>query len=78
MLHDYIDHCTHDEDGERVLSFDRDVETAIYNTLPHNLDALLRRHPLQVPRGIHRRAPVGGDAAGRHGDDAAGDAAAGS
>jgi pimeloyl-ACP methyl ester carboxylesterase len=45
VLHDYVTHCTHDEDGERVLSFDRDVETAIYNTLPHNLDRLLRRHP---------------------------------
>jgi hypothetical protein len=33
----------------RVLTFDRDVETAIYNTLPHNLDRLLRRHPLRCP-----------------------------
>ena len=49
MLHDYITHCTHDEDGERVLSFDRDVETAIYNTLPDNLDRLLRSHPLKCP-----------------------------
>jgi pimeloyl-ACP methyl ester carboxylesterase len=45
VLHDYAVHCTHDEGGERVLSFDRDVETAIYNTLPHNLDRLLQRHP---------------------------------
>ena len=37
--HDYITHGTHDEDGERVLSFDRDIETAIYNTLPDNMDA---------------------------------------
>jgi pimeloyl-ACP methyl ester carboxylesterase len=49
VLHDYIAHCTHDEDGERVLSFDRDVETAIYNTLPDNLDRMLRRHPLKCP-----------------------------
>ena len=34
---------------KRVLSFDRAVETAIYNTLPDNLDALLRRHPLKCP-----------------------------
>lgn len=47
VLHDYITHGTHDEDGQRVLSFDRDVETAIYNTLPDNLDRLLRRHPLK-------------------------------
>jgi surfactin synthase thioesterase subunit len=32
-----------------VLSFDRDVETAIYNTLPHNLEALLKKHPLRCP-----------------------------
>lgn len=49
VLADYIDHCTHDEGGQRVLSFDRDVETAIYNALPDNLDRLLRRHPLRCP-----------------------------
>lgn len=49
VLHDYVTHGTHDEDGQRVLSFDRDVETAIYNTLPDNIDRLLRRHPLQCP-----------------------------
>jgi pimeloyl-ACP methyl ester carboxylesterase len=32
-----------------VLGFDRGVETAIYNTLPDNLDRLLRRHPLKMP-----------------------------
>jgi surfactin synthase thioesterase subunit len=25
------------------------VETRIYNTLPHHVDAVLRRHPLQCP-----------------------------
>jgi pimeloyl-ACP methyl ester carboxylesterase len=35
-----------------VLAFDREVETAIYNTLPHNLDRLLRRHPLACPVGF--------------------------
>jgi pimeloyl-ACP methyl ester carboxylesterase len=49
VLQDYIDHGTHDKDGQRVLSFDRDVETAIYNTLPDNLDRLIRRHPLKCP-----------------------------
>ena len=49
VLQDYIDHGTHDVDGQRVLSFDRDVETAIYNTLPDNLDRLIRRHPLKCP-----------------------------
>jgi pimeloyl-ACP methyl ester carboxylesterase len=54
VLRDYIHHGTLDETDahgktHRVLAFDREVETAIYNTLPHNLDRLLRRHPLQCP-----------------------------
>lgn len=49
VLRDYIAHGTHDEDGERVLSFDRDIETQIYNTLPDNLEGLFRRHPLRCP-----------------------------
>ena len=53
VLRDYIAHATHDETTEqgmrRVLGFERDVETAIYNTLPHNLDRLRRRLPLPCP-----------------------------
>jgi pimeloyl-ACP methyl ester carboxylesterase len=49
VLADYVHHGMHVENGEHVLSFDRDVETAIYNTLPDNLDRLVRRHPLQCP-----------------------------
>jgi len=53
VLQDYIAHGTHDEahgtGTQRVLSFDRAVETAIYNTLPHNLEALLKRHPVKCP-----------------------------
>jgi pimeloyl-ACP methyl ester carboxylesterase len=49
VLRDYIEHGTHDHHGQRVLSFDRDVETAIYNGLPHKLDSLLKRHPLKCP-----------------------------
>ena len=53
VLEDYIAHGTHDEgtgeDKKRVLSFDRVVETAIYNTLPSNIDRLVRRHPLKCP-----------------------------
>jgi pimeloyl-ACP methyl ester carboxylesterase len=49
VLQDYVEHGTHDEDGKRVLSFDRAIETAIYNTVPDNLDRLLRRHPLKCP-----------------------------
>jgi pimeloyl-ACP methyl ester carboxylesterase len=55
VLHDYIAQGTQPtdgpdgHDGPRVLSFDRDVETAIYNTLPDNLEALLKKHPLRCP-----------------------------
>ena len=49
VLNDYITHGLQDEGGKRVLAFDRAVETAIYNTLPHNLARLLRDHPLQCP-----------------------------
>ena len=51
VLQDYIAHGTHDEgegaEKKRVLSFDRAIETAIYNTLPDNMDRLLKRHPLK-------------------------------
>ena len=59
VLRDYIEHGTQsapegidssvDSANQRVLSFDRDVETAIYNTLPDNLEQLIRRHPLKCP-----------------------------
>lgn len=53
VLQDYIAHGTHDQgrgcERRRVLSFDREVETIIYNTLPHNLEALIKRHPLKCP-----------------------------
>ena len=57
VLQDYIAHATHDEldtqgRQHRTLDFDREVETEIYNTLPHNLDRLLRRHPLTCPVGF--------------------------
>lgn len=49
VLMDYVTHGTLDDGGERVLAFDRDIETLIYNTLPDNMPALLRRHPLKCP-----------------------------
>lgn len=49
VLHDYAEHGTHEASGKRSLSFDRDIETAIYNTLPHNLEVILKKHPLQCP-----------------------------
>ncbi len=54
VLDDYIAHGTEDvalpQGGtHRALRFDREVETAIYNALPHNLDRQLRQHPLACP-----------------------------
>ena len=67
VLQDYVSNGLQDRDGKRVLAFEREVETAIYNTLPHNLDALLRRHPLRCPaafiggRGSQEMKQVGMD-----------------
>ena len=33
------------------MAFDREVETRIYNTLPHYLGTLLRRHPVGREEG---------------------------
>ncbi len=49
VLHDYVTHGLRDHGGQRVLAFDRDVETAIYNTLPHDFGRMLRQHPLRCP-----------------------------
>ena len=49
VLADYVAYGTHEHEGQRWLRFDRDVETAIYNTLPDNLASLLRRHPPKCP-----------------------------
>lgn len=45
----YVEHGTHDENGRRVLTFDRNVEAAIYSTVPDNMVEFLRAHPLHVP-----------------------------
>jgi pimeloyl-ACP methyl ester carboxylesterase len=53
VLRDYVNHGTHDvqEDGKtkRHLSFDRHIETHIYNTIPDSLERHLKRHPLKCP-----------------------------
>ncbi|MBD9401778.1 alpha/beta fold hydrolase [Comamonas sp. CMM02] len=50
VLQDYVDHgLDANADGHVTLHFSREEETAIYNNLPHNLNALLRRHPLRCP-----------------------------
>ena len=53
VLRDYIA-CGTEPDpasssGGVRLAFHRDVETALYNTLPHNLPQWLRRHPPKAP-----------------------------
>ena len=52
VLADYIGCGTHRAGGEMVLSFTREVETRIYNTLPHHLGRVLQRHPLRCPVGF--------------------------
>ena len=49
VLHDYVDHGTFDADGRWQLAFDREIESAIYDTLPHNLGRLLREQPVECP-----------------------------
>ena len=50
VLADYALHGTLERDGGgRQLVFTRDVETSIYNTLPHQLARVLRRHPPPCP-----------------------------
>jgi pimeloyl-ACP methyl ester carboxylesterase len=49
VLRDYVTYGTEEKEGKRVLVFDRAVETAIYNALPHNLERQLKRHPLHCP-----------------------------
>ncbi|MEK0432688.1 MAG: hypothetical protein RL700_895 [Pseudomonadota bacterium] len=53
VLKDYVNHGTHEihtpEGPKRVLSFDRQIETLIYESVPHNLERLLKKHPLACP-----------------------------
>ncbi len=57
VLQDFITHGLQEVDGSShetgngpcTLAFNREIETAIYNTVPDNLERLLRRHPLQCP-----------------------------
>jgi len=53
VLEDYITHGTQEVTVQgqvcRELSFSREIETQIYNTVPHHLEALIKRHPLKCP-----------------------------
>jgi pimeloyl-ACP methyl ester carboxylesterase len=52
-LEDYVQHGTQEVmvDGQmrRELSFSREIETLIYNTVPHHLESLIKHHPLKCP-----------------------------
>lgn len=52
VLDDYVQAGFIDANGGVELAFDREIETRIYNTLPHNLGRVLQRHPLACPMGF--------------------------
>lgn len=54
MLRAYIAAGTETQGAHRRLAFHRDVETAIYNTLPHHLARVLRAHPLRCDAAFVR------------------------
>ncbi len=53
-LADYIAAGTQADGTQRRLSFEREIETAIYDTLPHHLARVLRAHPLRCDVGFVR------------------------
>ena len=52
VLADYVASGFTEAGGKTVLAFQREIETRIYNTLPHHLGAVLRRHPVRCPVGF--------------------------
>jgi hypothetical protein len=51
VLDDYLEHGLKPHPDGVQLRFDREVEAAIYSTLPHDMDRILRR-PFPVPVGF--------------------------
>jgi pimeloyl-ACP methyl ester carboxylesterase len=49
VLADYVKAGTEADEQGRRLAFDRQVETDIYNTLPHHMGRLARRYPPACP-----------------------------
>lgn len=49
VLADYMQAGIDEGDGRATLAFARDVETRIYNTLPHHLPRVLKLHPPKCP-----------------------------
>jgi pimeloyl-ACP methyl ester carboxylesterase len=52
VLADYLHAGFEEREGRVRLAFEAEVETRIYDTLPHDLVRTLRRHPLQCPVGF--------------------------
>jgi pimeloyl-ACP methyl ester carboxylesterase len=52
VLADYLQAGFEEHDGRVRLAFEPEVETRIYDTLPHDMARTLRRHPLQCPVGF--------------------------
>ncbi len=52
VLQDYVDSGFEEQGGKTQLTFRREVETRIYNTLPHHLASMLRRHPVRCKVGF--------------------------
>jgi hypothetical protein len=53
VLQDYVDSGFEERaDGKTHLAFQREVETRIYDTLPHHLEGLIKRHPPRCPVGF--------------------------
>lgn len=49
-LQDYIEFGTYDEEGKVSLRFDREIEYAIYRTIPHHLNQVKQK--LTIPCGL--------------------------
>ncbi len=49
VLADYVAAGFEEHEGKTVLAFRREIETHIYETLPHHLGTVLRRHPPRCP-----------------------------
>jgi pimeloyl-ACP methyl ester carboxylesterase len=49
VLADYIAAGIEMRGGHAALAFHRDIETRLYNTLPHHLPSVLKRHPPRAP-----------------------------
>ena len=52
VLQDYVDGGFEESAGLTQLRFKREIETRIYNTLPHHLGGLLHKQPPHCPVGI--------------------------